>query len=331
MPCRTWATLSMTASKVSAKAPTVCISTAGCLTIGPPETVWRLAYLARNDFISPGAGRSAESESVLAVDIGGTKLAAGLVDRTGQWTWAAQAPTPAGGRRRSGPTLEDLLVAPAGRPAAGMRDRIWRAHVVRRGAGLPAQHSGLAGLSLAGPAGRADRPAHLDRQRRQSPGPGRRVGGRSGRACATTCRWSVSTGIGGGIVLDGRLLDGDDGNAGHIGHVVVEPAGRRCACGGQGCLEAEASGNGHRRHHRREPRRGRAGGRWSGPARWSAGRWPAWPICSTCSWRRSADRWRSASGSRSSPRPEPSSRPGPACSSRADCRIVRGRLGRPVR
>jgi glucokinase len=52
----------------------------------------------------------------------------------------------------------------------------------------------------------------------------------------------VSTGIGGGIVLDGRLLDGSDGNAGHVGHVVVEPEGRSCACGGRGCLEAEASG-----------------------------------------------------------------------------------------
>ncbi len=52
----------------------------------------------------------------------------------------------------------------------------------------------------------------------------------------------VSTGIGGGIVLDGRLLDGARGNAGHIGHVVVEPEGRVCVCGGQGCLEAEASG-----------------------------------------------------------------------------------------
>jgi glucokinase len=53
----------------------------------------------------------------------------------------------------------------------------------------------------------------------------------------------VSTGVGGGIVLDGRLLDGRDGNAGHIGHVIVEPEGRRCACGSRGCLEAEASGS----------------------------------------------------------------------------------------
>jgi len=52
----------------------------------------------------------------------------------------------------------------------------------------------------------------------------------------------VSTGVGGGVVLDGRLLDGASGNAGHVGHVVVEPDGPPCACGSQGCLEAVASG-----------------------------------------------------------------------------------------
>jgi len=52
----------------------------------------------------------------------------------------------------------------------------------------------------------------------------------------------VSTGVGGGIVLDGRLLNGRLGNAGHIGHVVVVPDGRPCPCGSRGCLEAEASG-----------------------------------------------------------------------------------------
>jgi glucokinase len=52
----------------------------------------------------------------------------------------------------------------------------------------------------------------------------------------------VSTGVGGGIVLEGRLLSGRLGNAGHIGHVIVVPGGRRCQCGGRGCLEAEASG-----------------------------------------------------------------------------------------
>jgi len=54
----------------------------------------------------------------------------------------------------------------------------------------------------------------------------------------------VSTGVGGGIVLDGRLLDGALGNAGHIGHVIVEPGGAECPCGARGCLEAECSGRG---------------------------------------------------------------------------------------
>jgi glucokinase len=52
----------------------------------------------------------------------------------------------------------------------------------------------------------------------------------------------VSTGVGGGIVVDGHLLDGALGNAGHIGHVIVVPGGRACRCGAAGCLEAEASG-----------------------------------------------------------------------------------------
>lgn len=52
----------------------------------------------------------------------------------------------------------------------------------------------------------------------------------------------VSTGVGGGIVLGGRILDGELGNAGHIGHVIVEPGGRTCGCGARGCLEAEVSG-----------------------------------------------------------------------------------------
>jgi glucokinase len=52
----------------------------------------------------------------------------------------------------------------------------------------------------------------------------------------------VSTGVGGGFVVDGRLLNGDSGNAGHIGHLNVVNNGAICACGAYGCLEAEASG-----------------------------------------------------------------------------------------
>jgi len=52
----------------------------------------------------------------------------------------------------------------------------------------------------------------------------------------------VSTGVGGGIVLHGKLVTGRLGNAGHIGHVIVEPDGRLCECGAYGCLEAHVSG-----------------------------------------------------------------------------------------
>ena len=69
--------------------------------------------------------------------------------------------------------------------------------------------------------------------------------GRLGAAAGTSdyIALVVSTGVGAGIVVDGRLLHGRLGNAGHIGHVVVESHGPPCACGGRGCLEALASGS----------------------------------------------------------------------------------------
>ena len=53
---------------------------------------------------------------------------------------------------------------------------------------------------------------------------------------------TVSAGVSAAIVLDGDLVDGETGHAGQIAHFVVEPGGRRCHCGTQGCLDAEASG-----------------------------------------------------------------------------------------
>ncbi len=56
------------------------------------------------------------------------------------------------------------------------------------------------------------------------------------------CTITVSESVAGGLVLDGDLLDGASGYAGQVGHIIVEPSGRRCVCGAQGCLDAEASG-----------------------------------------------------------------------------------------
>ncbi|MHB1500984.1 MAG: ROK family protein [Candidatus Dormibacteria bacterium] len=53
---------------------------------------------------------------------------------------------------------------------------------------------------------------------------------------------TVSTGIGAGLVLDGRLYRGGQGKAGEFGHIVVDPAGPACHCGNRGCLEALSSG-----------------------------------------------------------------------------------------
>ncbi len=53
---------------------------------------------------------------------------------------------------------------------------------------------------------------------------------------------TISTGIGGGIISEGKILHGQLGGAAELGHMLVDPGGRRCACGRQGCLEAVASG-----------------------------------------------------------------------------------------
>lgn len=60
--------------------------------------------------------------------------------------------------------------------------------------------------------------------------------------CRNLVYITVSTGIGGGIIAEGRLLHGQSGGAGELGHMVLDAKGRRCGCGRTGCLEALASG-----------------------------------------------------------------------------------------
>ncbi|MFC1855639.1 ROK family protein [Thermodesulfobacteriota bacterium] len=55
---------------------------------------------------------------------------------------------------------------------------------------------------------------------------------------------TLGTGVGGGVVLDGNLLDGEDGTAGEVGHMTIYPNGLECQCGNFGCLERYASGTG---------------------------------------------------------------------------------------
>jgi glucokinase len=72
----------------------------------------------------------------------------------------------------------------------------------------------------------------------------------AGRGASTMILYTLGTGVGGGIIIDGELLCGPDDTAGELGHVVVNPAGPRCGCGNRGCLEAYASATAFRRRVR---------------------------------------------------------------------------------
>ena len=186
---------------------------------------------------------AAATVQVLAVDVGGTKFAAGVVDRAGTILWSARAPTPAGAAE------EELWAS-----LAELLSRV-PTNFVPQGCGVGCGGPMSRGGELVSPLnipGWRDFPL---KARLQELTGLRAWVDNDAKALALAEGWLgsavgeqnyismvVSTGIGGGIVLDGRLLDGESGNAGHIGHVIVEPEGRRCACGARGCLEAEASG-----------------------------------------------------------------------------------------
>jgi glucokinase len=183
----------------------------------------------------------AQAELALAIDIGGTKMAAGLVDHGGRLVWRRQVPTPAGddgevvwdalaGLVAQAPHRTELCGVGCGGPMEGRGERVSPLNIAGwRGFPLRARLQQLTGAEV-----------HVDNDAKALALAEGWIGGAAGLRHYLSM--VVSTGVGGGIVLDGRLLDGGDGNAGHIGHVVVEPDGRPCSCGGRGCLEAEASG-----------------------------------------------------------------------------------------
>ena len=63
----------------------------------------------------------------------------------------------------------------------------------------------------------------------------------AGRGSGSMVMITLGTGFGGGIILDGRLWSGEDGFAGEVGHMAIDPSGPLCACGGRGCVETYVS------------------------------------------------------------------------------------------
>ncbi|MEO3814052.1 ROK family protein [Sphaerisporangium sp. B11E5] len=189
----------------------------------------------------PPAGASG---FVLAIDIGGTKFAAGLVDASGQVLTAERVATPPGAKAHTlwktlltlieplvvnGPGLgvgvgcggpmrwPEGVVSPLNMP--GWRDFPLRAALAERFPGVPVRvHNDAICLAAA---------EHWR-------GAGQGVRDMLGMV--------VSTGVGGGLILGNRLVNGPTGNAGHIGHIIVDPDGPECGCGGRGCLEAVSRG-----------------------------------------------------------------------------------------
>ena len=177
-----------------------------------------------------------------AIDIGGTKIAAGFVDAEGELLARHERPTPAVAPVSA---VEDLLAALIADPrweqvtavgigSAGPIDAskgtispvnipAWRDFpLVERVADITGRPVTLAGDGVAMAAGEHWRGA---------------AKGRENVLCMV-----VSTGVGGGLILGGRLRPGPSGNAGHIGHMCVELDGPPCPCGARGCVEIIASG-----------------------------------------------------------------------------------------
>src|SRR4051812_14984543 len=198
----------------------------------------------------------------LALDIGGTKMAAGLVRPDGSVVGQDSI-----GTRTEG-SGDDLFA-----DLAALCDRVLAAGDVQ-----PSDLVGI-GVGCGGPMlypeGRVSpiniplwrgfplreklqerygRPALVDNDAKALALGEYTIGGGRGARCLLGM--VVSTGVGGGIVEDGRLIHGVRGNAGHIGHVIAYPGGPLCGCGARGCVEGVASGTGLARRAREAKARG---------------------------------------------------------------------------
>jgi glucokinase len=190
------------------------------------------------------------SRPVLAIDVGGTKLAAGLVEPGGRVLTWTQVPTPAGlDAEQLWRTLDALItsvlegadvttadLAGCGCGCGGPME--WPSGVVSP-LNIPGWRRFPLRTRLAERLGAITVRVHNDAICMVAAEHWRGAGRGRGNVLGMV----VSTGVGGGLVLDGQLIRGASGNAGHIGHVVVDPeTGPLCGCGGRGCAEAIARG-----------------------------------------------------------------------------------------
>ena len=189
----------------------------------------------------------AVQSSALAIDVGGTKLAAAVIADDGTLLSSEHLPTP---RVATDDELFRVLEQLCRRVLEDARTPIVGIGV---GCGGPMEYPSGRVTPLNIPVWQAfplrDRlvdafgqPCVVDNDAKALALGERWLG--AGRGSDNMLGMVVSTGVGGGVILDGRLLHGQAGNAGHIGHIIVWPDGPVCGCGAHGCVEAVASGTG---------------------------------------------------------------------------------------
>jgi glucokinase len=183
--------------------------------------------------------------SVIGVDLGGTKLLAGVVDPALNVHHRAH-------RRARGDdeaTVLDTIVAAvqemrdaADGPVAGVGFGIPSLVDIRRGTAVSTVHLPLRGVPFRDVmAERLGLPVWVDNDANAAMLAEHRAG--AARGCSTAVMLTLGTGIGGAVLVEGRVVHGARGGAGELGHMVVDIDGPPCPCGNAGCLEALASGN----------------------------------------------------------------------------------------
>lgn len=181
--------------------------------------------------------------TTLAIDIGGTKLAAALVDNDLLIRDRRELPTPASKTPDALRAALHTLVEPLSPYATHVA--IASTGIIRDGVLLAINPHNLGGLLHFPLAETLEAITGL---------PARAVNDAQAAAWAEyhalrgdyrdMVFLTVSTGVGGGVVTDGKLLTGAGGLAGHLGHTLADPNGPMCGCGRRGCVEAIASGRG---------------------------------------------------------------------------------------
>lgn len=184
--------------------------------------------------------------ATLALDVGGTKIAAGLVAGDGSLLYTAVRPT----RGDQGTEVVWAVVAELIDDVLGKAGGRVRAVGIGSAGPVDVNSGTVSPINIPGWRGFGLR----DRVAAAVPGVPIALGGDgvcmalgehrcgAGRGTRSMLGMVVSTGVGGGLVLDGAPYDGRTGNAGHVGHVVVDADGEPCRCGGRGCVETISSG-----------------------------------------------------------------------------------------